>query len=77
MNEHHWHNSGLWDLVRKNDRLERVIHEPYAEELRHSQTLLARCGWGDAPEDHPNGMAAAVGVQGDRTPVYSIAVQDD
>jgi beta-glucosidase/6-phospho-beta-glucosidase/beta-galactosidase len=48
--DNHWHNSGLWDLIRQEDgRLERVLHTEYAAELRHSQTLLARCGWGDAP----------------------------
>ena len=48
--EHHWHNSGLWDLVRgPAGRLERVLNAEYAAELHHSQTLLARCGWGDAP----------------------------
>jgi beta-glucosidase/6-phospho-beta-glucosidase/beta-galactosidase len=47
--EHHWHNSGLWDLkVHPDGRLERVLHEEYAAELRHSQALLARCGWGTA-----------------------------
>ena len=45
--ETHWHNSGLWDLVKGPDGvLERVLHLEYAEELRHSQALLARCGWG-------------------------------
>jgi beta-glucosidase/6-phospho-beta-glucosidase/beta-galactosidase len=48
--ENHWHNSGLWDLVRGPDgRLERILHGEYAAELRHSQALLARCGWGEAP----------------------------
>jgi len=43
----HWHNSGLWDLDKGADGiLTRVLHEEYAEELRHSQRLLARCGWG-------------------------------
>jgi beta-glucosidase/6-phospho-beta-glucosidase/beta-galactosidase len=56
--DNHWHNSGLWDLVRRTDgTLERVLHEEYAEELRHSQALLSRCGWGEAP-----------GVQGSMTP---------
>jgi hypothetical protein len=44
--EHHWHNSGLWDLSKREDgTLERVINREYAEELSHSQALLARCGW--------------------------------
>jgi beta-glucosidase/6-phospho-beta-glucosidase/beta-galactosidase len=44
--EHHWHNSGLWDLSKREDGiLERVINREYAEELSHSQALLARCGW--------------------------------
>ena len=30
----HWHNSGLWDVVREHDgTLRRVLYEPYAEEL--------------------------------------------
>ena len=34
----HWHNSGLWDLrVNGADRLERVLCEPYADELRLAQ----------------------------------------
>jgi beta-glucosidase/6-phospho-beta-glucosidase/beta-galactosidase len=46
----HWHNSGLWDLdARPDGTLTRVLNQEYAEELRHSQTLLARCGWGCAP----------------------------
>jgi beta-glucosidase/6-phospho-beta-glucosidase/beta-galactosidase len=75
--ENHWHNSGLWDLVRINHRLERVLHEEYAEELRHSQALLARCGWGEAPEHHANGMASAVGLEWNRTAVYSFAIDDE
>jgi UDP-galactopyranose mutase len=32
---HHWHNSGLWDVrVTDGDRLERVLCEEYAGELR-------------------------------------------
>ena len=49
--EQHWHNSGLWDLVKKNGRLERILHSEYAQELRHSQALLSRCGWGEPPPD--------------------------
>ncbi len=49
--ETHWHNSGLWDLeLRPDGTLGRVLHREYAEELRHSQALLARCGWGEAPD---------------------------
>jgi hypothetical protein len=37
----HWHNSGLWDLRRDaRDRLERVLCEAYAADLRHAQALL-------------------------------------
>lgn len=75
--DNHWHNSGLWDLVRKNGRLERVLHAEYAEELRHSQTLLARCGWGDAPEHDANGVPAAVRLEENLAPVYSIAVHGE
>jgi len=58
--ENHWHNSGLWDLRRTSDgTFERVLHTEYAEELRHSQALLARCGWGEAPPSLP--AAAGVG----------------
>jgi beta-glucosidase/6-phospho-beta-glucosidase/beta-galactosidase len=37
----HWHNSGLWDL-RRNDqgKLERVLNEDYATELRQAQRRL-------------------------------------
>ena len=46
--QNHWHNSGLWDLARTpSGVLERVLHAEYAQELRHSQALLARCGWGE------------------------------
>ena len=76
-NEHHWHNSGLWDLVMKNGRLERVLHEEYAQELRHSQALLARCGWGSAPEHDVNGVPAAAGLEEDLPPVYEIAVNGE
>jgi hypothetical protein len=75
--ENHWHNSGLWDLVRRNGRLERVIHSEYADELRHSQALLARCGWGDAPEDDAHGVTPAVRLEEDRAPVYRVAVHDE
>jgi hypothetical protein len=47
----HWHNSGLWDVVRLPDgTLQRVLNEEYAQEIRRSQTLLARCGWGVSPQ---------------------------
>ena len=61
--ETHWHNSGLWDLVKRNGRLERVLYQEYADELRHSQALLARCGWGDAPKDDTDDMAPAVRLE--------------
>jgi len=75
--EHHWHNSGLWDLVMKNGRLERVLHEEYAQELRHSQALLARCGWGSAPEHDVNNVPARAGLEEDLPPVYEIAVHGE
>jgi beta-glucosidase/6-phospho-beta-glucosidase/beta-galactosidase len=44
----HWHNSGLWDIVRRPDgTLHRVLNEEYGQEVLRSQALLARCGWGD------------------------------
>jgi hypothetical protein len=59
--ENHWHNSGLWDLVKRGDGIyERVIQQEYADELRHSQALLARCGWGEAPPLLPPAGVAAV-----------------
>jgi beta-glucosidase/6-phospho-beta-glucosidase/beta-galactosidase len=54
--ENHWHNSGLWDLSKTpSGVLERVLNAEYAQELEHSQALLARCGWGDTarPGTHP------------------------
>jgi hypothetical protein len=37
----HWHNSGLWDLALDGDgRLERILNQPYAAELRSAQSLL-------------------------------------
>ena len=46
MDEHHWHNSGLWDLSARADGvLERVLDQEYAAELRHSQAFLADCGY--------------------------------
>ena len=75
--ENHFHNSGLWDLVRRNGHLERVIDREYAEELRHSQALLARCDWGSAPEDHANSVPPAAGLEEERPPVYEISVQGE
>jgi UDP-galactopyranose mutase len=47
----HWHNSGLWDIVRLPDgTLSRVLNEEYGQEVTRSQALLARCGWGDRVE---------------------------
>jgi hypothetical protein len=44
----HWHNSGLWDLELRDDgRLERVLHEPFAEAVRQ---LI-----GDTATHHDNG----------------------
>lgn len=41
----HWHNSGLWDLVRQPDGcLRRVLNEEYAGALRSSQKMLAEIG---------------------------------
>lgn len=41
----HWHNSGLFDLVRdEHGVFQRVIHEPYARELREAQRNLAAMG---------------------------------
>lgn len=36
-----WHNSGLWDLRAADGRLERVLCEPYARELRQAQARIA------------------------------------
>jgi len=42
-NDHHWHNSGLWDME-PDERgiLGRVICQPYHEELLKAQCHLAR-----------------------------------
>lgn len=41
-NPQHWHNSGLWDYSPDAaGNLVRVLNEPYAAELRHSQARLA------------------------------------
>jgi hypothetical protein len=43
----HWHNSGLWDLRRNSGgKLERVLNEDYASELRGAQTRLRSAGIG-------------------------------
>jgi beta-glucosidase/6-phospho-beta-glucosidase/beta-galactosidase len=40
-NPEHWHNSGLWDLrPGESNRLERVLCEDYAGELRRAQAIL-------------------------------------
>ena len=45
----HWHNSGLWDFERDPDgNFLRVINEPYAAQLRQSQSDLAKRGYGVA-----------------------------
>ena len=39
----HWHNSGLWDLrLNEANRLERVLCEEYAYELRRVQANSLR-----------------------------------
>jgi beta-glucosidase/6-phospho-beta-glucosidase/beta-galactosidase len=74
--ENHWHNSGLWDLVsRKDGALERVLHEDYAEELRRSQALLARCGWGSLPNHDANEVRTAAGVEMDPPVLDDLAVE--
>ena len=46
-NPSHWHNSGLWDFEQDADgNYVRVINEPYAEQLRQSQSDLAKRGYG-------------------------------
>jgi beta-glucosidase/6-phospho-beta-glucosidase/beta-galactosidase len=48
-NPEHWHNSGLWDLVREEDgRLVRLLHDEYADQLRASQRALSALGFGRA-----------------------------
>jgi beta-glucosidase/6-phospho-beta-glucosidase/beta-galactosidase len=38
---HHWHNSGLWDLKRRDDgRLERILSADYAAALRQAQARV-------------------------------------
>ena len=46
-NPSHWHNSGLWDFEQDADgNYLRVINQPYAEQLRQSQSDLAKRGYG-------------------------------
>lgn len=46
-NPSHWHNSGLWDFTRDaHGNYLRVINEPYAAQLRLSQSALAKKGYG-------------------------------
>jgi beta-glucosidase/6-phospho-beta-glucosidase/beta-galactosidase len=74
--ENHWHNSGLWDLQRQPDgQLERVLNLEYAEELRHSQALLARCGWGMRPEHNANHSRSGVGLERDPASGHRVAVE--
>lgn len=75
--ENHWHNSGLWDLVRRNGRFERILHAEYAEELRHSQALLARCGWGAPPENDAHDMASAARLEHDSSISASGAIEGE
>ncbi len=43
--ESHWHNSGLWDLVRNGaGGYARVLNQGYAEELKRARELLAGVG---------------------------------
>jgi hypothetical protein len=45
-NLNHWHNSGLWDLQRDpQGRLQRVLDEQYAADLRHAQQQLKELGY--------------------------------
>lgn len=44
-NLHHWHNSGLWDLIPDgNGRLERVLNRGYAEALREARAIVGEEG---------------------------------
>jgi hypothetical protein len=48
-NRRHWHNSGLWDLVKiPADGYRRVLNEKYALALHEAQSLLATEGCGSA-----------------------------
>jgi beta-glucosidase/6-phospho-beta-glucosidase/beta-galactosidase len=45
----HWHNSGLWDVVRdEQGNLRRVLNGEYAAQLYRSQVALAEKGYGQA-----------------------------
>ena len=45
-NLNHWHNSGLWDLQRdKQGKLQRVLDESYATDLRRAQQELKELGY--------------------------------
>ena len=74
--ENHWHNSGLWDLEKRRDgTFDRVLNQEYAAALRHSQALLARCGWGEAPEHGANHMTARVRLEPDAVAVDRVPVE--
>jgi beta-glucosidase/6-phospho-beta-glucosidase/beta-galactosidase len=75
--ENHWHNSGLWDLAKRNGHFERVIHQEYADELRHSQALLARCGWGSLSEDYSNVVPSTPVRDEDGPPLYTVTVEGE
>jgi beta-glucosidase/6-phospho-beta-glucosidase/beta-galactosidase len=76
--ESHWHNSGLWDLVeREGGVLERVLNQEYAEALRHSQALLARCGWGDLTQHDAHEVPPAGGLEVDAAALDVFPVQID
>lgn len=52
----HWHNSGLWELVRDRDgSLQRVLNEEYAEAIRTAQRTLPVIGSQPAGELRKNG----------------------
>ena len=57
----HWHNSGLWDLVRdERGNLTRVLNDEYAAEFWRSQLQLVSKGYGQAPSyDTETGTEAA------------------
>ena len=44
MDENHWHNSGLWDLVSgEGERFRRVLNPEYASAFIDTQALVAAC----------------------------------
>jgi len=46
-NPSHWHNSGLWDFeLDAGGNFQRVINAPYAAQLRQSQSIMAKRGYG-------------------------------